>query len=77
MENYLEGVRCIGNTDNYSLIELETTFYKKIIRLVHTVVPVPSGQQDRYEYSLSIKDYCRLHDIKYRDYLNMLHRDCE
>ena len=77
MENYLEGVRCIANTNNYSLIELTTTFYKKIIRLVHTTVAVPLGQQDRYEYSLSIKDYCKLHNIKYKGYLNMLHRDCE
>ena len=76
MSNYLEGVRCIANTENYSIIELETTYYKKLIRLVHTTKEIKQGGEDRYEYSLSIKDYCRLHDIKYKDYLNMIHKDC-
>lgn len=67
----LMGVRCNYNTDKVSVVELETNFKRVELIIPYTV------NGDRYEYSLSIKDYCKLHHIEYRKYFNMLHKDCE
>jgi len=66
----LVGVRCSYNTDKVSVVEIETNFKKKELILPYT------REGDKYSYSVSVKDYCKLHRIEYRKYFNMLHKDC-
>ena len=74
-KNYLLGVKCLYNTDTYTVIELDTKHCKKIIRLPYT--RVVNLQGDKYEYSMSVKNYCKAMGIDYRKYFQMIHKDCE
>ena len=76
-KNYLIGVRSIYNEDKETAIEIETYFFKRIIKLPYKVIELMGDRKPRYEYSKSIKDYCLEHNIEYITYFAFNHKDCK
>lgn len=78
MVAYLDGVRCLYNTDTESVIELVTDKFKKIVRLPYTVTILEKdrGNGNRYNYSNNVKSICKALNINTRDYFGIIHSDC-
>lgn len=69
----LKEVKCLYNTDKYTVIKLKTNYDVYIVKFPYHEVESQKG--NRYAYSLGIKKYCQIHDIDVVEYLNIIHRD--
>lgn len=69
MVAYLNGVRCLYNTDKESVIELTTDYGKKIIKLPYTEVESQKGK--RFDYRMGIRNYCDTLGIDFYVYFNI------
>ena len=77
MTEYLEGVRCLYNTDDTSSMLLITDRNVYNIELKFTKKELFHGYKNSftYRYPIDIKKYCEAHDINCRDYFNMIHKE--
>ena len=74
MTNELLGVRILCNQNNITYVEIDTTYGKKKLRLPYTVTITERG--DKYNYSMSVKSWCKAMNINYKRYFNLIHKDC-
>lgn len=72
--NYLLGVRSLYNTDTETVVELDTFYGKKIIKLPYKKTESRKGI--RYNYNIGVKNYCKALSIDYRKYFSLIHKDC-
>lgn len=71
---YLKGINSISNEDNITTIRLTTN--KKIINIEIPYTIVRGIKDKRYNYKLSIFDYCKLYNINTDKYLKGVSWDC-
>lgn len=63
----LKAIKAIANTDNFTILELRTNKGKRNVRLPYAKVEGLQGT--KYNYSMGIIEYCKLHNIGTYNYL--------
>ena len=72
----LQEVRSLGNVNNITTLELITDKTTHKIRIPYTVKNL-LGDSNIYNYSIGVKDFCKIKNIYYRDYFKLIHKDCD
>ena len=73
MAEYLDGVRTKYNTDKYTVVEISTDKNTYTAKLPYTIKH-KEKVEDIYQYSLSIRDWCKLRKIIIKDYFGFKHQ---
>ena len=73
MAEYLDGVRTKYNTDKYTVVEISTDKNTYTAKLPYTKTQ-KENREDVYQYSLSIRDWCKLRKIIIKDYFGFKHQ---
>lgn len=73
MAEYLDGVRALYNTDKYTAVEITTDKNTYTAKLPYTKTQ-KENREDVYNYSLSIRDWCKLRKIIMKDYFGFKHQ---
>lgn len=71
----LEGIRSLGNINNKTIVELTTNKGTEILRLPYKEI-LFKDDTDRFEYLMSIKQFCNARNISYRSYFKFKHKNC-
>lgn len=66
VEEWLEGIRCLYNTDECSVVEVKTDRATHIFRIPYKIFESQKG--DRYEYAMGVRQICKTKGIIYRYY---------
>ncbi len=73
MVEYLDKVKSLYNTDKYTAVEITTNKDVYTAKLPYTIKP-KEKERDVYQYSISIRDWCRLRHIIVKDYFKFKHK---
>lgn len=79
MVEYLDKVKSLYNTDTYTVVEIETNKNRYTFKLPYTEIVLEKhrGTGVKYNYSLGVKQWCKLHGISTKEYFKILHKDVE
>lgn len=73
MAEYLDEVRVKYNTDKYTVVEISTDKNTYTAKLPYTI-NAREKVEDTYNYSISIRDWCKLRHIIMKDYFGFKHQ---
>jgi hypothetical protein len=80
MTEYLESIRVINNCNNITSFAIVTNYGRYKWELEYKIIPKQKPNvihYDMYRYNKSLIDICRDKGIEYKDYFNMIHKDCK
>ena len=73
MPEYLDEIRVAYNTDKYTVVEISTDKNTYTAKLPYTRKH-KENKEDGYQYSISIRDWCKLRKIIIKDYFGFKHQ---